>query len=159
MKPPRLYLPRHYILKDGKVLPVRDVLKWARWLQTNPEARTISKTLMKNREPWITKDWERNKEMAVFRRGKDVEEIPKFPFEEFEVSTVFLGLDHNWSAEGPPIVFETLVFGGPLHDEMKRYATLDEAEIGHLEMCRRCDEALRPQNLTKKHYRRVIVTS
>lgn len=27
-----------------------------------------------------------------------------------KVSTIFLGIDHNWSNEGPPIVFETMVF-------------------------------------------------
>jgi len=26
------------------------------------------------------------------------------------VSTVFLGLDHDWSFEGPPMLFETMVF-------------------------------------------------
>lgn len=28
-----------------------------------------------------------------------------------EVSTVWLGLDHNWSGIGPPIIFETMIFG------------------------------------------------
>ena len=27
------------------------------------------------------------------------------------VSTVFLGLDHNFSEEGPPVLWETMVFG------------------------------------------------
>jgi hypothetical protein len=46
------------------------------------------------------------------------------------VSTVFLGLDHNWR-EGPPDIFETMIFGGPLDHEQARYTTWDEAEIGH----------------------------
>lgn len=52
-----------------------------------------------------------------------------------EISTVFLGIDHNFGGrEGdPPIVFETLVFGGPLDDWMRRYATWAEAEAGHEE--------------------------
>lgn len=46
------------------------------------------------------------------------------------VSTVFLGLDHNWGP-GPPLLFETMIFGGP-HDEYQdRYATWDEADAGH----------------------------
>lgn len=28
------------------------------------------------------------------------------------VSTVFLGLDHNFFGEGPPILFETMIFQG-----------------------------------------------
>jgi len=34
------------------------------------------------------------------------------PFDSLWVSTVFLGLDHNFSSKGPPVVFETMVFGG-----------------------------------------------
>lgn len=46
------------------------------------------------------------------------------------VSTVFLGLDH--SVNGPvPILFETLVFGGPLDGEGDRYPTWDAAVAGH----------------------------
>lgn len=54
-----------------------------------------------------------------------------------EVSTVFLGLDHSFSANGPALLFETLVFGGPLADEMQRYATWDDAERGHAAMVKR----------------------
>ncbi len=50
---------------------------------------------------------------------------------ESEVSTVFLGLDHNFSAGGPPILFETMVFGGKMDGHMERYATWAEAERGH----------------------------
>lgn len=53
------------------------------------------------------------------------------------VSTVFLGLDHNPFADGPPLIFETLVFGGPLDDEMDRYSTTEQAIDGHNAMCER----------------------
>lgn len=33
-----------------------------------------------------------------------------------DVSTVFLGLDHRFGRSGPPLVFESLIFGGPLAD-------------------------------------------
>lgn len=52
-----------------------------------------------------------------------------------QVSTVFLGLDHNYSQKGPPILFETMIFGGKYDQEMRRYATWEEAEEGHKEMC------------------------
>jgi hypothetical protein len=46
------------------------------------------------------------------------------------VSTVFLGLDHQWG-DGPPLLFETMIFGGP-HDELQwRYSTRSEAMRGH----------------------------
>lgn len=46
------------------------------------------------------------------------------------VSTVYLGLDHSFG-DGPPLIFETMVFGGPLHGECYRYATAEEARGGH----------------------------
>lgn len=53
----------------------------------------------------------------------------------FLISTVFLGLDHNFG-EGPPVLFETMIFEleteGPLADLfMARYCDWDEAKAGH----------------------------
>lgn len=61
------------------------------------------------------------------------------------VSTVWLGLDHNFSFVGPPLIFETMVFRrvanptrdafGRLHewdgDEQERWSTEAEALVGH----------------------------
>ena len=47
------------------------------------------------------------------------------------VSTVFLGLDHRHWGKGPPILFETMVFGGPLDGHQQRYSSWDDAETGH----------------------------
>lgn len=52
------------------------------------------------------------------------------------ISTIFLGLDHSFGT-GPPLLFETMVFGGKLSDEMDRYSTWDEAEAGHKAMVER----------------------
>jgi hypothetical protein len=54
----------------------------------------------------------------------------------WRVRTVFLGLDHNWG-DGPPLLFETLVFGGKLSDECDRYSTWEQAELGHKAMVQR----------------------
>lgn len=48
------------------------------------------------------------------------------------VSTVFLGIDHNFSFSGQPILFETMVFGGAHDGDQERYCTWAEAEEGHL---------------------------
>ena len=53
------------------------------------------------------------------------------------VSTVFLGLDHRFGGNGPPILFETMIFGGPHDQDQDRYSTWEEAEAGHAEMCTR----------------------
>jgi len=59
------------------------------------------------------------------------------------VSTVFLGLDHNFDAVGPPVLWETMVFGGPLHGEQDRYASRAAALEGHQAMCARVKAATR----------------
>jgi len=54
--------------------------------------------------------------------------------DEVSVSTVFLGLDHSWGRAGPPLLFETMIFGGPADQATDRYATWAEAEQGHERM-------------------------
>jgi hypothetical protein len=54
-----------------------------------------------------------------------------------ELSTVWLGLDHSFGA-GPPLIFETMVFGGPNDEEQERYSTEEEAKAGHAAMVERC---------------------
>jgi hypothetical protein len=53
------------------------------------------------------------------------------------VSTVFLGIDHSFMRQGPPVLFETMVFGGDLDQELERYYTWAEAEAGHAAMVAR----------------------
>jgi hypothetical protein len=56
------------------------------------------------------------------------------PAIEWEVSTVWLGVNHNFAGDGPPIIFETMVFGSGDGDQwMQRYATEAEARAGHAE--------------------------
>lgn len=57
------------------------------------------------------------------------------------VSTVFLGIDHAFSDSKAPLLFETMVFGGKLDQEMSRYSTWDEADAGHKAMLKRVKEA------------------
>ena len=63
---------------------------------------------------------------------------------DYSVSTVFLVMDHNFGMDGPPLVFETMVF--PLdsleEQDMKRYSTWEEAKEGHERMC---EKWLKPQ--------------
>jgi hypothetical protein len=58
------------------------------------------------------------------------------------VSTVFLGIDHNWSrASAGPILWETMVFGGPFDQQMERYDSRAAALAGHERMVARCRAA------------------
>ncbi len=90
--------------------------------------------ILAGKEPVQERDWRRwaewyqnaDRHVGLDKIGKDI-----------EVSTVFLGRDHRFSSAGPPILFETLVFGGDLDGEMRRYETWDEAEDGHKAMVER----------------------
>jgi hypothetical protein len=46
------------------------------------------------------------------------------------VSTVFLALNHAFGS-GPPVLFETMIFGGPHDEYQERYTTVEEAREGH----------------------------
>lgn len=66
-----------------------------------------------------------------------------------QISTVFLGIDHQWG-KGPPILFETCLFSGEKHYEpigkreisessvVARYSTWAEAEEGHMQWIETC---------------------
>lgn len=48
------------------------------------------------------------------------------------ISTIWVGIDASSSlGDGPPLIFESTVFGGALSGEERWYATRDEAIAGH----------------------------
>lgn len=72
-------------------------------------------------------EWDR-RERSI-RDGEDAYRVARTELDDGRyVSTVFLGLDHQWG-EGPPLLFETMVF--PECEDYERYATWDEAVAGH----------------------------
>lgn len=65
-----------------------------------------------------------------FEEDRDANRIGLYEDNGIRVSTVFLGLNHNFGP-GDPILFETMIFGGE-HDEYQdRYCTLEQAMAGH----------------------------
>ena len=50
------------------------------------------------------------------------------------VSTVFLGMDHSFPAGKPPILFESMVFGGDADQYQRRCSTYEEALQMHEDM-------------------------
>lgn len=67
----------------------------------------------------------------------DDERIVKQTFQgdDLWVSTVFLGLDHNWG-DGPPLLFETMCFRNDSGEECVRSSTWEEAVAKHDDMVR-----------------------
>ena len=75
--------------------------------------------LDKNHKPYKVDD--------VLKWGKGFESIENrcvalYEKGDIRISTVFLGLDHNYCETGPPLLFETMVFdkaGGPMDETME----------------------------------------
>jgi hypothetical protein len=78
-----------------------------------------------------TKNWMEYRRVAFDRYG------------DFDVSTIWLGIDHNWSREGDPVIFETMIFvrspdaGEDIDTRTsvycRRYTNEQEALEGHKE--------------------------
>ncbi len=78
-------------------------------------------------------------EYVAFHRREDylrLRRVALTPIDgDCEVSTVFLSTDAAFI--GPPLVFETMIFGGAHDLEQDRYGTWEEAEAGHAAMVAR----------------------
>lgn len=61
---------------------------------------------------------------------------------KYEISTVWLGLDHGWNKNDAPMIFETMVFPIDGMDDVDcvRYTTEEEAIEGHLKLLRKYKE-------------------
>jgi hypothetical protein len=64
-------------------------------------------------------------------------DFTRLPNARAEVVTSFIGVDSRPAhLTGTPIVFETMVFGGEFDHRAYRYASLEDAQAGHLEVCK-----------------------
>jgi hypothetical protein len=78
-----------------------------------------------------------------FEANTERRSIGRDQFGNARVSTVFLGLDHNFT-HGDPVLWETMVFGGPLDGEQERYTSEADARRGHATMVARVKGAADP---------------
>lgn len=90
-----------------------------------------------------------NREEAMRRWGRFFEDtdnrrVGAEEVGDVRVSTVFLGLNHQYFDGEEPLWFETMVFGGEHDQDMDRYTTWEQAEAGHKEVVRRLKEGLAP---------------
>ena len=68
--------------------------------------------------------------------------VAKTDVGDSRVSTVFLGLNHNYFDDGPPLIFETMIFGSSLDQYLERCSTWEEAEAQHAVAVQKAKEAL-----------------
>lgn len=96
---------KKYILEGKEPVEATNLLAWADWFET---ADTIVKRTTLGRKV-----------------------LEPYALPPVTVSTVFLGLDRRFVGGGPPLLFETMVFGGERDGAQWRYSTWDEAVAGH----------------------------
>ncbi len=102
-----------YILDaDGQPQPFDHTAEWARWFESAD--RHVAMTIL-----------------TGHATGEPV-----------KVSTIFLAIDHNYLRDGPPILWETMVFGSVMDGEQERYTSAADALAGHAKVVRRVKMAL-----------------
>jgi hypothetical protein len=69
--------------------------------------------------------------------------VAKTTVGDADVSTVWLGLDHRFGS-GPPLIFETMIFGGERDQGQWRYSTEEEALAGHERVVKALEEGRDP---------------
>lgn len=108
-------------------------------IDLNDNARGFFRTFaLINREPVALslEDWDRDMRRrfdVIERTGRDPWRVAETNFGRARISTVFLGIDHSFGSGGPPLLFETMIFGGRLDEFQNRCGTWDEAEAMHNE--------------------------
>src|SRR3990172_11732027 len=104
----------------------------------------------KDGKPVSLKQWAKLIEDRTYRRVAETI-LPDGTW----ISTVLLGLDHRFTMEGPPVIFETMVFPDAENlreRDCERYATQEEAIAGHATMVQKWSpgEKVRgPMRITK----------
>lgn len=105
--------PDKYILNDaGEPVPCDDLLMWGVWMETGD--RVLKQDYVEGE----------TRTYNVFGRERTA---------SVGVSTIFLGLDHSFGS-GPPVLWESMVFGTSLDGEQRRYTSRAAALKGHAEL-------------------------
>jgi hypothetical protein len=81
-----------------------------------------------------------------FCENRDLRRVDFWERNGVQVSTVFLPVDHGFG--GTSLWFETMVFGGAMNDEQRRYATWAEAVAGHNEVVAEVEATMRTRMIT-----------
>lgn len=97
---------RHlYVLRDGQPVAIADALAWAHWFESSDAERNVAVTKLLDRDEVHTR-----------------------------ISTCFLGIEHNFTGVGPPILWETAIFYYTPERDVhvaRRYASRLDAIAGH----------------------------
>jgi hypothetical protein len=108
-----------YILEGHTPVPCDDLMKWGEWTEN------------------------------AHRTGEFI--VKSDMVTDVFVSTVFLGLDHGypWLPGSRPLLFETMIFRGPLDMYQRRYSTWVGAEYGHAQALKKCIRVMKREGRRK----------
>ena len=110
--------PDTYVLDGaGRPVPEPDPVRWVAWYDASERARCLAHD--------------------VLFGGDD-------PDMSVEVATVFLAVDRGGGA-GTPVLWETMILGGPQGGRTWGYATREAALRGHAAACRAARRSLWPR--------------
>jgi hypothetical protein len=113
--------PLYTLDSHGDPVPCDDFQQWDAWIERSMRDRS-----------WVI--------------AEDCDE--RDPEHTVSVSTIFTGLDHNYgddgweTDDGPPVLWETMVFGGVLDGEQRRYSSRADALRGHQALCARVNATI-----------------
>lgn len=141
----------NYILDENGNVKSASLAEWGAWFE-NAENRIIANTVIDEKN-------EIHDETKKVCRGDNKKARKKSKKGVVTISTVFLGIDHNFIArpckssrtiddpwessfgnydphppDWAPILFETMIFGGPYDEYQWRYRTKKAAETHHHEL-------------------------
>ncbi len=68
---------------------------------------------------------------GLLHRDQEYVIIRKTIYINAKVSTVWLGINHNFDPNGTPLIFESMIFGGEHTEYQDRYETEEQAIAGH----------------------------
>ncbi len=102
-------------------------------LINNQSSNKIEYYILETREPVRTEDMVKWAEL--FEREENWY-VAKDIIGGNQIITFFLGIDDSLT-DDPPILFRTMILGGPLDGETDCYYTWQEAEAGHERMIER----------------------
>lgn len=102
-------------------------------------------------EPQLTEDLI---EWAIWKQVNTAIVLQDWPRRDVRVSTIFLGVDFDHLRVGTPVLWETMIFGGPFTGFQWRYRSKLEALQGHARLLALAEVFGRAPRTTKKALRK-----
>lgn len=138
--------PLNYILVDGRPVPEDNILAWGEFMEDH-QKRVLRQDFFLYRGRSLIIIDEKTYNAALERKARFGTDLTNEQLEQnlkarkkkvelggvpIMLSTIFLGLDHNHALDGPPILWETMMFGIDFQEfGQHRHNNAERALKGH----------------------------